>query len=52
MIDDFIERKWGRKEVHYELPGDSVHPGRDARCDGLSGTGDADIGCHCGIFAR
>ncbi len=42
MIDDFIERKWGRRKVEYMLPGDRRHSARDAGGDRLPGTGDAD----------
>ena len=28
MIDDFIERKWGRRAVEYKLPELETHPAR------------------------
>ncbi len=42
MIDDFIERKWGRRKVEYELPELETHSERNAGRDCVSGTGDAD----------
>ena len=42
MIDDFIDRKHGRKKIEYELPELEEILRRDLRRDRLSGTGDAD----------
>ncbi len=42
MIDDFIDRKWGRKKVEYELPQLEATAERDARRHRLPGTGHAD----------
>ena len=42
MIDDFIERKWGRKKIEYELPELEAILQRDLGRHRLPGTGDAD----------
>ena len=42
MIDDFIERKWGRRKVEYELPELEDDPEGDAGRHRLPGAGDAD----------
>ena len=42
MIDDFIERKHGRRKVEYELPELEDSAERNAGRHCLSGTGDAD----------
>ena len=42
MIDDFIERKWGRRKVEYDAAGAGKDPQGDAGRHRLSGTGDAD----------
>ncbi len=41
MVDDYVQVKHGRKEAALSAPGDERRAGRDARRDGLSGTGDA-----------
>ena len=52
MIDDFIERKWGRRAVEYMLPELEPHPARDARRHRLPGTGDADLERRRRLLAR
>ena len=42
MIDDFIDRKHGRKKIEYELPELEEDSERDAGRHRLSGAGDAD----------
>ena len=51
MVDDFIERKWGRREVKYDLPELEGTAGRDLRRHRLSGAGDADLQSPGRIFA-
>ncbi len=51
MIDDFIERKHGRKEVAYDLPELKDHPRRDLRRHRLPGAGDADLQPAGRLFA-
>ena len=43
MVDDFIDRKHGRKAVAYDLPELKPISRRDLRRHRLSGTGDADL---------
>ena len=42
MVDDYVQVKHGRKAGRVPAPGDEGRAGRDARRDGLPGTGDAD----------
>ena len=51
MIDDFIDRKHGRKKIEYELPELKEILEGDAGRDRLSGTGDADRQPPGGILA-
>ena len=51
MLDDFIERKHGRRAVQYDLPELKEHPRRDLRRDPLPGTGDADFQPPGGLLA-
>ena len=51
MIDDFVDRKHGRKKVEYELAGTEGDSAGDAGRDRVSGTGDADREPAGGIFA-
>ena len=51
MIEDFIERKWGRKKIEYELPELETAPERDAGRHRLSGAGDADRQPAGGLLA-
>ena len=43
MIDDFIERKWGRRAVEYDLPELEAILARDPRRHRLPGAGHADL---------
>ncbi len=51
MIDDFIERKWGRRAVQYDLAGTEGTARRDLRRDRLPGAGDADLQPPGRLFA-
>ncbi len=42
MVEDYVQVKHGRKQAEYKHPVMRGSPGRDARRDGLPGTGDAD----------
>ena len=50
MIDDFIERKWGRRAVEYMLPELAGLLKETLGVIGLPRTGDADFLCDCRIF--
>ena len=50
MIDDFIERKHGRRKIEYEVAGAERNSGGDARRLRLSGTGDASGQQTCGLL--
>jgi DNA polymerase-3 subunit alpha len=52
MVDDFIERKWGRRPVRVRSAGTEGTARRDLRRDRLPGTGHADIESPGGLFAR
>ena len=52
MIDDFIDRKHGRKRRALRFAGAEGDPGRDLRRDRLPGTGDADFESPGRLFAR
>ena len=43
MIDDFIERKWGRRAVEYDAAGAGADAAGDAGRHRVSGAGDADL---------
>ncbi len=51
MIDDFIERKWGRRAVEYDLPELEHLLTRDAGRHRLPGAGDADRERGGGLLA-
>ena len=51
MIDDFIDRKWGRKKVEYELPQLEELLRETLWRHRLSGTGHADCQRAGGILA-
>ena len=51
MVDDFIERKWGRRAVQYDLAGVEGAARRDLRRHRLPGAGDADLEPPGRLFA-
>ncbi len=51
MVDDFIERKWGRRAVAVRPAGVEGAARRDLRRDRLPGTGDADLQPPGRLFA-
>jgi DNA polymerase-3 subunit alpha len=52
MIDDFIERKWGRKRGRIHAPRTRAAAQRDPRRHGLPGAGHADLERHRRLLAR
>ena len=52
MIDDFIERKWGRREVAVPASRTRTPAPRDPRRHGLPGAGHADLERHRRLLAR
>ena len=51
MVDDFIERKWGRTRGAVRSAGAEGAAGRDLRRDRVPGTGDADLQPPGRLFA-